>query len=60
MEKSTISALIIAGATVAGGILQALALRAAKRKRRIDQAEETDRTPQSSPASEPDNADGKR
>jgi hypothetical protein len=33
MEKSTISALIIAGATVLGGVFQALVLRAAKRRK---------------------------
>jgi hypothetical protein len=33
MEKSTLSALIIAGGAVAAGVAQALVLRAAKRKR---------------------------
>ena len=33
MEKSTMSALVVAGGVVLAGIFQALALRAAKRKR---------------------------
>lgn len=33
MEKSTISALVVAGAGVVGAIFQALVLRAAKRKK---------------------------
>ena len=33
MERSTISALIVAGAAVVGGLFQALVLRAAKKKR---------------------------
>ena len=33
MEKSTISALIVAGAGVVGGLFQVLVLRAAKKKR---------------------------
>ncbi len=44
MEKSTIRALIVAGATVLGGILQVLALRAAKkRKRREAEAAQEER-----------------
>ena len=40
MEKSTISALVIAGGTVVAAVVQVLVLRAAKRKRAL---EETDR-----------------
>jgi len=36
MEKSTASALIVAGAMVLGGIFQAVVLRAAKRKREAE------------------------
>jgi hypothetical protein len=34
MQKSTISALIVAGATVLGGVLQALFLKAARKRSR--------------------------
>jgi hypothetical protein len=37
MEKSTISALIVAGAGMVGAILQVLVLRAAKKKRTEEQ-----------------------
>ena len=39
MEKSTISALIVAGAAVVGGLFQALVLRAAKKKREASEYE---------------------
>lgn len=39
MEKSTVSALIVAGAGVLGAMVQVLVLRAAKRKRAISEAE---------------------
>ena len=37
MEKSTVSALIVAGAGVVGGVFQALVLRAARKKRLEEQ-----------------------
>ena len=44
MEKSTISALIVAGAAVVGGLFQALVLRAAKKKRAAEASEYEKRT----------------
>lgn len=43
MEKSTVSALIIAGGGVLVAVLQVFVLRAAKRKRSKDKAESEDR-----------------
>lgn len=39
MERSTVSALIVAGAGVLGAMVQVLVLRAAKKKRAITEAE---------------------
>ena len=44
MEKSTISALIVAGAAVVGGLFQALVLRAAKKKREAESSDYEKRT----------------
>ena len=60
MEKSTISALLIAGGTVAAGIFQAWALRAAKRKREQEQAEKEKSTDQSASASKQGGSEANR
>lgn len=44
MEKSTVSALIVAGAAVVGGLFQAVVLRAAKKKREAEARDYEERT----------------